>query len=138
MAVVVAGCATAPPDPSVGAIALESQAPTECTTSPSSGNGVASLGRAIGYGTVGAFLGALQGASDGAGWAWTTGGSGSHGAWIGAAAGASIGFLIGFVAGLAKADSGWSPEPAFSPSCPQALAEPIVVGESNMAMEETK
>jgi hypothetical protein len=86
MAVVVAGCATAPPNPSAGAIAPESHAPTECTTSPSSGNGVARLSQAIGYGTVGVFLGALQGASDGAGWAWTTGGSGSHGAWIGAAA----------------------------------------------------
>jgi len=138
MAVGVASCATAPPNPSGGAIAPESQAPTECTTSPSSGNGVARLGRAIGYGTVGVFLGALQGASDGATWAWTTGGSGSHGAWIGAAAGAGIGFLIGFVAGLAKADSGWSPGPAASPSCPQALAEPIVVAEENMALEETK
>jgi hypothetical protein len=131
MAVVVAGCATAPPNPSVGAIAPGSQAPTECTTSPSSGNGVARLGRAIGYGTVGVFLGALQGASDGAGWAWTTGGSGSHGAWIGAAAGAGIGFLIGFVAGLAKADSGWSSGPAASSSCPQALAETTVPAEGD-------
>jgi hypothetical protein len=39
--------------------------------------------------------------------------------WIGAAAGAGVGFLVGFVAGLAKAGSGWSHEPVTSPSCPQ-------------------
>ena len=66
MAVVLAGCASAPPKPVVEAQALEAEAPAECGAQPSSGDGVTRLGRAIGYGTLGMFLGALQGASDGA------------------------------------------------------------------------
>jgi hypothetical protein len=41
----------------------------------------------------------------------------------GAAAGAGVGFPVGFVAGLAKAGTGWSHEPVTSPSCPKTLAE---------------
>ena len=123
MAVMLAGCAGAPLKPAAEALALESQAPAECTEPAPSGNGAARLGRAIGYGTVGVFLGALQGAGDGASWAWGTGGSRSDAVWIGAAAGAGVGFLIGFVTGLAKAGSGWSHEPANSPPCQAELAE---------------
>jgi len=73
---------------------------------------------------VGVFLGALQGAGEGANWSrWGGGSWSSSGAWIGAAAGAGVGFLIGLVTGLAKAGSGFSVEPAASPSCPPALAE---------------
>ena len=123
IAVVLAGCAGAPLKPAVEPLALESEAPAECTALSPSGNGAARLGRAIGYGTVGVFLGALQGAGEGASWAWSSGGSRSDAAWIGAAAGAGVGFLVGFVAGLAKAGSGWSHEPVASPSCPKTLAE---------------
>jgi hypothetical protein len=101
---------------------------TECTAPAPSGNGAARLGRAIGYGTVGVFLGALQGASDGANWVWGTGGSRSDAVWIGAAAGAGVGFLVGFVAGLTKAGPGWSHEPVTSLSCPQTLAETTAPG----------
>jgi len=123
MAVVAAGCAAAPPKPVVEAFEPESQPPAECTTQPPSRNGAARLGRAVGYGALGVFLGALQGASDGANWAWGSGGSRSDAVWIGAAAGAGMGFLIGFATGLAKAGSGWSPEPAASPACQADLAE---------------
>jgi hypothetical protein len=131
MAVVLAGCAAAPSKPAVEGLAVESQTPTECAAQASSGNGVARLGRAIGYGTLGVFVGALQGAGDGANWARWTGGSRSDGAWIGAAAGAGVGFLIGFVAGLTKAGSGWSPEPAAPPACPPTLAESTAPAEDN-------
>ena len=123
MAVVLAGCAAAPPKPVVEAFEPESQAAAECTTQAPSSNGAARLGRAVGYGALGVFLGALQGASGGASWAWGSGASRSDAAWIGAAAGAGVGFLIGFVAGLAKAGRGWSPKPATPPACPPALAE---------------
>jgi hypothetical protein len=84
MAVVLAGCAGAPPKPVVETLALDLvEAPAECTAPSPSGNGVARLGRAIGYGTVGVFLGALQGAGEGASWAWGTGGSRSDAVWIG-------------------------------------------------------
>jgi hypothetical protein len=96
------------------------------------------LGRAIGYGTLGVFLGALEGTSEGANWARWTGGSWSDGAWIGAAAGASVGFLIGFVAGLAKAGSGWSAEPTASPTCQPNPAEPMTAAEDSMETEGTK
>lgn len=123
MAVALAGCAAAPPKPVVEALATESQAPAECTAQAPSGNGVARLGRALGYGTLGVFLGALQGAGEGASPAWWSGGSRSDGTWIGAAAGAGLGFLIGFVTGLAKAGTSWSPEPATTPACQADLAE---------------
>ena len=75
MAVVLAGCASAPPKPTVEAFEPESQPPAECTAQAPSGNGAARLGRAVGYGALGVFLGALQGAGDGASWAWGSGGS---------------------------------------------------------------
>jgi hypothetical protein len=56
--------------------------------------------------------------------------------WIGAATGA--GFLIGFVTGLAKAGSSWSPEPTTSPACPQALAETTAPAEDNLETASTK
>jgi len=59
------------------------------------------------------------------------GGNWSEGALIGAAAGAGLGFLIGFTAGLVKAGSGFSDEPAASPACPPALAETTVAAEDN-------
>ena len=123
MAVVLAGCTSAPPKPAVEPLALESEAPTECAAPSPSRDAAVRLARAVGYGTLGVFLGALQGASDGASWAWGSGASRSDAVWIGAAAGAGVGFLIGFVTGLAKAGSGWSSEPANSPPCPPALAE---------------
>jgi len=120
---VLAGCASAPSKPAVEAQAVEAQTPTECAAQAPPGDGVARLGRAIGYGTLGVFIGALQGAGEGANWSRLGGGGWSDGARIGAAAGAGVGFLIGFVAGLAKAGTGWSPEPATPPTCPPALAE---------------
>jgi hypothetical protein len=42
-----------------------------------------------------------------------------------------VGFLIGFVTGLAKAGTGWSPEPGASSACPQALAESTAPAEGN-------
>ena len=131
MVVVLAGCAAAPPKPMVEAFEPESQPPAECTVHAPSGNGAARLGRAVGYGALGVFLGALQGASDGASWAWGFGGSRSDAVWIGAATGAGVGFLIGFVTGLAKAGAGWSPEPASSPPCPLTLAESASSAEDN-------
>jgi len=129
MAVVLASCASAPPKPAVEAQALEADAPAECTAQAPAGDGVARLGREIGYGTVGVFLGALQGASEGASWSrWGGGGWSSNGAWIGAAAGAGVGLLIGFVTGLAKAGSGWRPEPVASLPCPPAVAEAAAAG----------
>jgi hypothetical protein len=131
MAVVLAGCAAAPPKPAVEAFEPESQPPAECTTQAPSGNGAARLGLAVGYGTLGVVLGALQGASDGANWAWGSGGRRSDAVWIGAAAGAGVGFLIGFVAGLAKAGGGWSAESAASPPCPPVLAESTAPAEDD-------
>jgi hypothetical protein len=132
MAMVLAGCASAPPKPVVETLAvdsLEPQALAECAAPPPSSDAAVLLARAVGYGTLGVFLGALQGASDGASWAWGTGASRSDAAWIGAAAGAGVGFLIGFVTGLAKAGTGWSPEPTASRHCPPALAETTALAE---------
>jgi hypothetical protein len=42
-----------------------------------------------------------------------------------------VGFLIGFVAGLAKVGTGWSPESATSPACPPALAETTLSAEGD-------
>jgi hypothetical protein len=139
MTLVLAGCATAPLKPAVEAQAVDSfgaPAPAECAAQPSSGNGVTRLGRALGYGALGVFLGALQGASNGAGWGLVAGGSWSEGALIGA--GARLGFLIGFTAGLVKAGSGFSGEPAASPACPPALAETTVAAEDNTERAGTK
>ena len=94
--------------------------------------------RAIGYGTLGVFLGALQGASDGADWSRWGGGWSSDGAWIGAAAGAGVGFLIGFVTGLAKAGTGWGAEPATSPACQAELAEATALAEESPQAKDTK
>jgi hypothetical protein len=138
MAVVLASCASAPPKPVVEAFEPESQPSAECTTQAPSGNGAARLGRAVGYGALGVFLGALQGAGEGASWALWTGGSMSDGAWIGAAAGAGVGFLIGFVTGLATAGTGWSPEPATSPACPEALVKSTAPAEDNTKPERTR
>lgn len=131
MAVVLAGCAAAPPKPVVEAFEQESEAPTECVAAASSSVAAVRLARAVGYGTLGVFLGALQGASEGANWVWGSGGSRSNAVWIGAATGASVGFVIGFVSGLAKAGTGWSPEPATSPVCPPTLAETMPPAEDN-------
>ena len=49
-----------------------------------------------------------------------------------------MGFLIGFVAGLANAGSGWSAEPETPPICPQAVAQPTAPPEDSMQMEATK
>lgn len=139
-AVAVAGCATAPPKPAVEARAVEESPalpPAECGAQAPSGNGVARLGVALGYGALGLFIVALRGAGEGARWALWTGGSRSDGAWIGAAAGAGVGFLIGFAAGLGKAGSGWSPEPATSPAC-RALAETTANVEDNTETEGAK
>jgi chitodextrinase len=68
MAVVLAGFASAPPKPVVEAFKPESQPPAECTVQAPSGNGAVRLGRAVGYGALGVFLGALQGASESASW----------------------------------------------------------------------
>jgi hypothetical protein len=76
LAVVLAGCAAAPPKPLVEAFEPESQPPDECNTRAPSGNGAARLGRAVGYAALGVFFGALQGASDGANWAWGPGAAG--------------------------------------------------------------
>jgi hypothetical protein len=138
MAVVLAGCAAAPPKPALEAFEPESQPAAECTTHAPSGNGAARLGRAVGYGALGIFLGALQGAGEGANWAWGSGGSRSDAVWIGAAAGASMGFLIGFVTGLAKAGSGFSVEPASTPPCPPASAETTVLAEDNLETASTR
>jgi hypothetical protein len=124
MAVVLAGCASAPPKPVAEAPTVEAQAPGECVAQAPSGDGVARLGRALGLIGLGLLVGALQGASDGAGWALWTGGSMGEAAWIGAAAGAGVGFLFGFGASLIKADSNWSVEPATPPACPTAEVEP--------------
>ena len=138
MAVVLPGCAGAPLKPAVEPLALESQTPAECTGPAPSHHAAVRLARAIGYGTVGVFLGALQGAGDGASWAWSTGSSRSDAAWIGAAAGAGLGFVIGFVAGLAKAGPGWSPEPATPLPCPPALAETTASTEDYLETASTK
>jgi hypothetical protein len=45
------------------------------------------------------------------------------GALLRASGGAGVGLLIGFVAGLGKAGTGWSPEPATTPACQADLAE---------------
>jgi hypothetical protein len=78
LAVVLAGCAAAPPKP-VGEVqavdSLEAQAPAECAAPPPSGDAAVRLARAVGYGTLGVFLGPLQGAGEGANWALWTGGS---------------------------------------------------------------
>jgi hypothetical protein len=132
MAVVLAGCASAPLKPPVEAQAVDSlaaQAPAECAAPPPSSDAAVRLARAVGYGTLGVFLGALQGASDGASWAWGSGGSRSDAVWIGAAAGAGVGFLIGFVAGLAKAGTGWGAEPATFPSCQADLPDTTAFAE---------
>lgn len=84
------------------------------------------------------FLGALQAAGEGASWAWGSGGSWSEAAWIGAAAGAGMGFLIGFVTGLTKAGSGWSPEPAASPACQTELGEATTPAEESTQAKDTK
>jgi len=87
---VVAGCASAPPKPVVETQAvdsLEAQAIAECVAPPPSGDAVVRLARAVGYGTLGVFVFALQGAGEGANWALWTEGSGSDGAWIRAAGG---------------------------------------------------
>src|SRR5512132_177109 len=110
MAVVFAGCASAPLKPALEPLAFESETPAECTAPPPSHHAAVRLARAIGYGTMGVFLGVLQGSGEGASWAWSSVGSRSDASWIGAAAGAGLGFVIGFVAGLAKAGPGWSPE----------------------------
>ncbi len=55
-------------------------------------------------------------------------GSKSDAAWIGAAAG--VGFVIGFVAGLAKAGTGWSPEPATPPACQAELTKATAPAET--------
>jgi hypothetical protein len=128
MAVVLAGCAAAPLKPVVEPLAFESETPAECIATPPSSHAAVRLARAVGYGTLGVLLGALQGASDGANWAWGSGGSRSDAVWIGAAAGAGVGFLVGFVAGLAKAGNGWSPEPA---TCPPTLAESTTPADGN-------
>jgi hypothetical protein len=107
----------------VEGLAVESQTPTDCAAQAPSRDGVARLGKAIGYGTLGVFIGALQGAGEGVTWSRWSGGGWSDGAWIGAAAGAGVGFLIGFATGLAKAGTGWSSEPATSPTCQAELAE---------------
>jgi hypothetical protein len=138
MAVVLAGCAAAPPKPAVETFEPESKPPAECTAQAPSGNGAARLGRAVGYGALGVFVGALQGAGEGASWALWTGGSMSDGAWIGAAAGAGVGFLIGFVTGLAKAGSGWSAEPATPPACQAELAEATALAEDSTQAKDTK
>jgi hypothetical protein len=137
MAVVLAGCAAAPLKPVVEAFEPESQPPAECTAQAPSSNGAARLGRAVRYGTLGVFLGALQGATDGATWAWGSGGNRSDAVWS-PAAGAGVGFLVGFVTGLAKAGRAWSAEPATSPACPQALAETTVPAEGNLEAASTK
>jgi hypothetical protein len=75
MAVVLAGCAGAPVKPAAEAQAvdsLEAQAPAECAATPPPRHASVRLARAVGYGTVGVFLGALQGASGGANWVWAT------------------------------------------------------------------
>ena len=131
MALVLAGCASAPPKGPAAPRALEAPTPAECEARASSGNGVARLGQSLGYIALALLVGALQGASDGAGWALWTGGSMSEAAWIGAAAGASVGFLFGFGASLSKAGSDWSPEPVPPQPCPAFLVEPAA------SMEET-
>jgi hypothetical protein len=138
MAVVLAGCAATPLKPVVEAFEPESQPPAECTAQAPSSNGAARLGRAVGYGTLGVFLGALQGATGGANWAWGSGGSRSDAVWIAAAAGADVGFLIGFVTGLAKAGTGWSPEPATPPARQAELAEATALAEESTQAKDTK
>ena len=78
MAVMLAGCAGAPVKPAVQALDVDSeeaQAPAECSAPPPSSAAAVRLARAVGYVTVGVFLGALQGASEGASWVWGSGGS---------------------------------------------------------------
>ena len=75
---------------------------------------------------------------DGAIGAWGSGGGGSDAVWIGAAAGAGVGFLIGFAAGLARAGSGWTPEPVFSPACQAELAEATEPAEESTQAKDTK
>lgn len=128
----LAGCASAPPKPTAEALA-----PVECGARASSGDAVARLGRALGYGAVGVLVGAFQGAGDGASWVLVTGGSWSEAAWIEAAAGAGLGFLIRFVTGLAKAGSGFGAEPAAPPRCPSAVAEPTAHAEDYIETEHT-
>jgi hypothetical protein len=71
-----------------------------------------------------------------AGWsAWDGGGAGELRL---GAAGAGVGFLIGFVTGLATAGTGWSPEPATSPACPEALVKSTAPAEDNTKPERTR
>jgi hypothetical protein len=137
MAVVLAGCAAAPLKQAVEPLAFESETPAECAAPPPSSHAAVRLARAVGYGTVGVFLGALQGASDGANWVWGSGGR-SDAVWIGAAAGAGMGLLIGFVTGLAKAGTGWSAEPATSPTCQAELTEATALAEESTQAKDTK
>jgi hypothetical protein len=138
MAVVLAGCAAAPSKPVVEAQSIDSldaQAPAECAAPPPSSHAAVRLARAVGYGTLGVFLGALQGASEGANWVWGSGGSRSDAVWIGAAAGAGVGFLVGFVTGIAKAGTSWSPEPTTPPTCQANPTEAIAAAEDNIQTE---
>ena len=95
LAQLVAGCATVRSSPPLERTAECSEVAAKATDSGALKEGV------VAGGLVGAWL-ILEGASQGAGWGFVTGGSRADGAWIGAAAGAGIGVIVGLVVGIKK------------------------------------
>ncbi|MFZ1061630.1 MAG: hypothetical protein WAP47_20850 [Candidatus Rokuibacteriota bacterium] len=103
LAQLVAGCATLRSSPPQGKTAEGITVDrSECSevAAKDTDSGPLKEGVVVG-GLVGAWL-ILEGASQGAGWGFLTGGSAADGAWIGAAVGAGIGTIVGLVVGIKK------------------------------------
>ena len=103
LAQLVAGCATVRSSPPLEKTTEQiTRDRTECSevAAKATDSGALKEGVVAG-GLVGAWL-ILEGASQGAGWGFVTGGSRADGAWIGAAAGAGIGVIVGLVVGIKK------------------------------------
>ena len=103
LAQLVAACATAKPIPSHGQTGeMVARDRAECSEEALKAAEARPLKEAAQVGgLVGAWL-ILEGATQGAGWGFVTGGSAADGAWIGAAVGAGIGTIVGLVVGIKK------------------------------------
>jgi hypothetical protein len=102
----VSGCATARPTPSLASVTAADQQPAldhaACEQSARATEESGVYRAALAYGALGTGLIMLHTATLGATWGARTG-SVAEGAWIGAAVGAGIGIIVGLVEGVGRA-----------------------------------
>jgi len=103
VALLASGCASAKPAPPQGKVQEQvARDRAECSDEAFKAAETRPLKEAAQVGgLVGAWL-IVEGAAQGAGWGFATGGSRADGAWIGAAVGAGIGTIVGLVVGIKK------------------------------------